>query len=145
VGFALIRLRSLKNQTPKNILAGAALLMSWLLVFSPVAWEHWAVMLCPIWGWLIWEAVHEAGWKRGCAIASLALMYFPAGILQVPGFASYPIEIPEPFNSTQLLGFMLLFGLSFSRLYLSSPVSQPIPATVLNPEENFQERTARAS
>ncbi len=117
VGFALARLRPRENQTPVNIIAASALLTSWLLIFSPIAWEHWAIFLCPAWGWLLWEAL-QSGWRRVCAITSLALMYFPAGIIQVRGFATYPITLPEPLNSSQLLGFILLFGLSFSRIYM---------------------------
>jgi hypothetical protein len=123
--FALVRLRAPRSQTPVNILAAAALLISWLLVFSPIAWEHWAVFLCPLWGWVLWEAL-QPGWRRICAIASLALMYFPAGIIQVQGIAAYPLQLPEPFNSSQLAGFILLFGLSFSRIYSAEATPQPI-------------------
>jgi hypothetical protein len=125
VAFALLRLRSPEARTPVNLLAASAMLISWLLVFSPIAWEHWAVFLCPVWGWLIWEAI-QPGWRRFLAIVSLALMYFPAGIFQVPGFATYSIELPEPLNSFQLIGFMLLFGLSFSRIYGAEVARQSI-------------------
>jgi hypothetical protein len=125
VAFALFRLKKPERQTPVNLMAACALLISWLLVFSPIAWEHWAIFLCPVWGWMLWEAM-QPGWRRITAIASLALMYFPAGILQVPGFAAYAVQLPEPVNSWQLIGFMLLFGLSFSRVYLAEESRQPI-------------------
>jgi alpha-1,2-mannosyltransferase len=124
VVFALVRLRPPKAQTPVNMLAAAALLISWLLIFSPVAWEHWALFLCPAWGWVLWEAM-QPGWRRICAVTSLVLMYFPAGIIQVQGIAAYPIILPEPWNSTQLIGFMLLFALSFSRIYVTEAVLSP--------------------
>jgi hypothetical protein len=125
VVFALLRLRKVGAQTPINILAASAMLISWLLIFSPIAWEHWAVFLCPIWGWVLWEAT-QPGWRRICAIASLALMYFPAGIIQVPGFATYRVTLSEPWNSSQLFGFVLLFVLSFSRLYVYETVASPV-------------------
>lgn len=100
---------------PINVVAAAALLMSWLLIFSPIAWEHWPIFLCPVWGWLLWEA-RDPGLRGGVAIGSLALMYFPAGILQVRGFLTYQLTFPEPFNSWQLWGVSLLFGLAAWRL-----------------------------
>lgn len=133
VVFALFRLRRPERQTPVNILAACGLLISWLLVFSPIAWEHWAIFLCPIWGWVLWEAMHP-GWRRVTAITSLALMYFPAGIIQVQGFATYAIQLPEPLNSSQLIGFMLLFGLSFSRVYIAQEVTQPVIIPSLHPD-----------
>lgn len=100
---------------PANVLAGAALLMSWLLIFSPIAWEHWPIFLCPVWGWVLWEA-RKPGVKRALAVTSLLLMYFPAGIFQVKGVLRLGIAIPEPYNSSQLAGTMLLLALAFWRL-----------------------------
>lgn len=100
---------------PANILAGASLLLSWLLIFSPIAWEHWPVFLCPVWGWILWEA-RKPGLNRIVAVSSLLLMYFPAGIFQVKGFLRLGIAIPEPYNSTQLAGTMLLLALASRRL-----------------------------
>jgi hypothetical protein len=85
------------------------------LVFSPIAWEHWPIFLCPLWGWLLWEA-RAPGARRVLAWISLALMYFPAGIIQVNGIANYPIFFPEPFNSSQLIGVMIFMGIAFWRL-----------------------------
>lgn len=106
-----------------NVVAAAALLLAWLLIFSPIAWEHWPIFLCPIWGWLAWEA-RNPGLHRIVALAAILLMYVPAGILQVNGIATLPILIPEPFNSTQLLGFMLVAILAFARLSEANALKQ---------------------
>lgn len=113
-------------QSPANILAGAGLLLSWLLVFSPISWEHWPIFLCPMWGWLVWEGRHS-GIRRVLAYSSLALMYFPAGIFQVRGIAAFPLYLPEPWNSFQLAGVMLFFGLAFWRLGNEIPATVPAP------------------
>ena len=97
------------------VLSGAGLLLGWLLIFSPIAWEHWPILLCPLWGWLLWE-MRSPGLIRKFAISSLILMYFPAGIIQVPGIASYKVLLPEPLNSSQLLGVLIFTVLSFWRL-----------------------------
>jgi hypothetical protein len=111
---------------PANVVAAAGLLVSWLLVFSPIAWEHWPIFLCPVWGWLLWEA-RVPGLRRILASASLALMYLPAGIIQVSGFAVYPIVLPEPYNSTQLLGVALVMILAYWRLSTSRGSGIPLP------------------
>ena len=100
---------------PVNVLAGAGLLVSWLLVFSPIAWEHWPIFLCPVWGWLLWE-VSQPGWRRVAALASLTLMCLPSGIFHVKGFASYRFSLPEPLNSSQLIGVILVLVLAYGRL-----------------------------
>lgn len=112
---------------PANVFAATGLLLGWLLIFSPIAWEHWPIFLCPIWGWLLWEA-REAGLRRQLAIGSLALMYFPAGIFQVGGFAKIPLFLPEPFNSFQLIGVLLLLTLGFWRLIESRLMRTTDPA-----------------
>ena len=114
-----------KLKAPSVLLAGAGLLLGWLLIFSPIAWEHWPIFICPLWGWLLWE-MRRAGFPKLLAASSFVLMYFPAGILQVPGFAAYSILLPEPFNSSQLVGVVLFTILAFWRF--SSGISgKPAP------------------
>ncbi len=112
--------RPARWRNPVNVLAAAALLLRWLLIFSPIAWEHWPIFLCPVWGWLLWES-REPGLARLTAVAALALMYLPAGIIQVGGVATYPVVFPEPFNSSQLLGVALVFALAARRLLRRPP------------------------
>ncbi len=110
-------------RTPATILAAAAALIAWLLIFSPIAWEHWPIFLCPVWGWILWEGFHHREVRALCAV-SLLLMYFPAGIIQVPGIATWPVKFPEPWNSWQLFGVMLLFLLAGRRLGISRVLTQ---------------------
>lgn len=113
-GIILTRRRTFW-ENPVNILAAGGLLMSWLLMFSPIAWEHWPIFLCPLWGWLLFEA-REALAPRIAAFTSMALMSFPAGLFHVKGFARYNVTLPEPFNSTQLMGVGIFAVLAFRRL-----------------------------
>jgi len=102
-------------RNPVLVCAGAASLLSWLMIFSPIAWEHWPIFLTPVWGWLLWEA-RKPGLRRAAGLTSLALMYVPAGIFQVPGFVRIPLVLPEPLNSFQLIGVVLVLVLSTMRL-----------------------------
>ncbi len=112
--YLFVRTRAEQWRRPEKVLAGAALLVSWLLIFSPIAWEHWPIFLCPVWGWLLWEA-RVSGVRRVLAILALALMYVPAGIFQVAGFWVSRVRVPEPYNSWQLAGVLLVFILGVWR------------------------------
>lgn len=112
----LFRVRQECWLNPACILAAAGLLLGWLYVFSPIAWEHWPLFLCPLWGWLFWE-MRKPGVRRFVSLLSLGLMYFPAGLFHVKGFAAFSIVILEPFNSWQLMGVMLLMMLAVFRLH----------------------------
>jgi len=134
--YFILRTRPFQWRDPSLILAGAALLIGWLLVFSPIAWEHWPIFLCPVWGWVLWEA-RRPGVNRALALTSLALMYVPAGIFPVSGFFTRLVIIPEPFNSWQLFGVMGLLALAFRRFAItvtSASSSHPVPV-----REHFQE------
>jgi hypothetical protein len=115
IALLLARLKPAHFRQPVTVIASSALLLSWLLVFSPIAWEHWPVMLCPAWGWLLWEWRQKTD-LRWCAPTALVLMYFPAGIFQVRGIAAYPLRLPEPFNSFQLGGMALVALVALARL-----------------------------
>jgi hypothetical protein len=43
-------------ELPHRVFAGAVALMAWLLLFSPIFWEHYHAYLAPFWGWLGYEA-----------------------------------------------------------------------------------------
>lgn len=131
--YFILRTRPLQWRDPSLILAGAALLIGWLLTFSPIAWEHWPIFLCPVWGWVLWEA-RTPGVNRVLALASLALMYVPAGIFPVSGFFTHMVIIPEPFNSWQLFGVMGLLALAFRR-FATAGVNSSHPVPV---REHFQ-------
>jgi len=95
---------------PAAVFAGAALLISWFLIFSPMFWENYVVYLIPLWGWLIWEA--RRSWVNA-VIVVIAL--------------AYPM-LPE-FVLTAHLPFLSLFGRPMT---LAGPyLSLNLPATVL--------------
>jgi hypothetical protein len=133
-----------KNQwhSPVHVLSATGLLLSWLFIFSPIAWEHWPILLCPLWSWLLWEACQDS-LKRILAITSLILMWIPAGILQVDGFLKYKILIPEPFNSTQLLGVTILLALAFARMKTFSEAKQTISHS--RTDENMESEIDKCS
>lgn len=133
--YLLFKLPVQAWKNPIHIFAATGVLISWLLIFSPIAWEHWPIFFCPIWGWIFWEA-RKKGFRRVIALTSFILMYFPAGIIQVPGIATYPFVFPEPLNSSQLFGLIFLLGLSSWRLYHPIEVKQTTgPLRILEDEE----------
>ena len=54
-------------QHPPTVLAGAAALLSWFLIFSPITWDHYFMYFMPLWGWLLWEARRH--WLAAIAVA----------------------------------------------------------------------------
>ena len=61
---------------PPHVFAAAAALLAWLLIFSPLCWEHYFMYLVPLWGWLWWEGTQSRP-KRIAAIAAIATFWFP--------------------------------------------------------------------
>jgi hypothetical protein len=91
---------------PAHVLAAATTLLTWLLIFSPVFWEHYPVYLCPIWAWLIWEARHS--WLRGLlGAAAIASMCVPFTFL---------FDFKEPLNTHMLPGAIVMLALGIWRL-----------------------------
>jgi hypothetical protein len=95
---------------PARVLAAATALLTWLLVFSPVFWEHYPVYLCPLWAWLIWEAGRS--WLRAAlGAAAIASMYVPFTFL---------FDLKEPLNTHMLPGAIVMLALAVWRLMMSS-------------------------
>ena len=93
------------------LLPASCALISWFIVFSPIAWEHYQLYLCPFWGWLVREAERPTRWRIAIlgALASSAssLAVFPA------------VQLPEPLLSHML--WSSIFFLSYSAYRLISP------------------------
>jgi hypothetical protein len=91
---------------PRFVFAAALALVSWLLIFSPIFWEHYHAYLAPFWGWLVAEAMQSRG-RFIAALVAMVLAYVPVTIaarqLHLP-------ELPEPFYS-HLLWATVLMGL----------------------------------
>jgi hypothetical protein len=93
---------------PSLVCAAAASLICWLLIFGPLYWEHYPVYLCPLWGWLAWEARLSA-WRMIMVVAAIALAWVP-----VPAIQS--VRLPEPVNSHILASTLIILGLSIAQL-----------------------------
>jgi hypothetical protein len=91
---------------PANVFAAATALLTFLLIFSPIFWEHYPVYLCPLWAWLIWEA--RRSWPFAIlATLSIASMYVPLTFLY---------DWREPLNTHMLPGAIVMLGLSIWKL-----------------------------
>jgi hypothetical protein len=98
------------------VFAAALALVSWLLIFSPIFWEHYHAYLAPFWGWLVAEAMRSRG-RFIAALIAMLLAYVPVTIaarqLHLP-------QLPEPFYShllwaTVLMGLLAVFSLWTAR------------------------------
>jgi hypothetical protein len=118
----LFRIRpSTYDANPVLILAGAAALIAWLLIFSPLVWNKYFVFLCPLWGWLGWEAT-QGRRRLILTVAIIACIYGPWHMLGS--------EWSEPLNSHMLWGTMLVLVLAAWRLW--HPASGSSTATILH-------------
>jgi len=94
--------------SPPRVFAASAALIGWMLIFSPLCWEHYFSYLCPFWGWLIWEA-SQGPWKRFAALTAIVTQWVPLPILLW-------LHVPEPINSYMLWGLFVMCGLAVARL-----------------------------
>ena len=115
--------RVIASSAPSLMAAAAALLLS-LLILSPIFWEHYFVYLCPLWGWLAWEA--SLSWRRAIiAGAAVASTWAPLAIAPW-------LKLREPLTSHMLAAAILMLGLAVSRLLAESPsqgAAGPPPGT----------------
>lgn len=93
---------------PGNVFAASVALVGWLLVFSPLCWEHYFLYLCPFWGWLIWEGMASRG-RMVAAVAAVGMNWFPLPVLR-------SVHVPEPMNSYMLWGLIIMWVLAIGRL-----------------------------
>jgi hypothetical protein len=104
---------------PPNVFAGAAALLLWTLIFSPLFWEHYFIYLCPFWGWLAWETRHTR--------ARLLMVILAIGL----GWAPYAVflrsYLGEPLTSHMLWSSMITLGLACRRLTQAVPVAGYAP------------------
>jgi hypothetical protein len=106
--YAVFRRRDRLRYAPQ-LFAAALALVAWLLIFSPLCWEHYFIYLCPFWGWLCWEATLSP-FRRVAAVAAIASHWLPLPMLTW-------LHVPEPLNSYMLLGLLLMLALALLRLY----------------------------
>jgi len=109
--FAIFR-RPDRLHLPPYLFAAALALIAWLLIFSPLCWEHYFVYFCPLWGWLCWEGTLGPV-RRITSVTAIACHWLPLPAL--PGLPWF--HAPEPLNSYMLIGLILMLGLALLRLY----------------------------
>ncbi len=61
------------------VTVACAALYAWLLIFSPIFWQHYVLYIYPFWGWLVCEAI-KTGWPRLLAIFALVVTWMPSSI-----------------------------------------------------------------
>ncbi|HEX3357006.1 MAG TPA: glycosyltransferase family 87 protein [Tepidisphaeraceae bacterium] len=111
--LALVLLRPQKFwNRPNRIFAAATALVAWLLLFSPIFWEHYHAYLAPFWGWLAFEATRSRA-RMIVAILIVALAYLPTSILLSHlHFA----QLPEPLFSHLMWSTVIMFLFAIDRL-----------------------------
>ncbi len=104
--WLMIRVPQSAWRRPLNVFAASTALLAFLLVFSPIFWAHYPVYLCPLWGYLAWEAGQS--WRR------FALVFVAVALTYVPLTAW--LDMPEPWNTHILPSALLMMGLGAWRL-----------------------------
>ncbi len=99
-------------QVPAHVFAAGLALVSWLLIFSPIFWEHYVAYLAPFWGWLAFEATRS--WLRAIlAGLAIALTFAPWALvmrhLHIP-------RLPELLAVTLLWSAVLMLALAIATL-----------------------------
>ena len=104
--------------------ASIVVLIAWMLVFSPILWEHYHAYLGPFWGWLgAWS--RRSIQSRIMAGVTLAMIYIPTRTPLLS--ASIRRLMPEPLASHVLWGTVLFFAIAIAELrrrrvnHLSNP------------------------
>jgi hypothetical protein len=103
---------------PPNIFAASFALVMWMLIFSPMYWEHYIAYTVPMWGWLTWEALQGRA-RRWILISALVMIYIPTPLLE-------DLHLGEPFISHFLWASCLMLSVAIWRLL------QPIPIAAAN-------------
>jgi hypothetical protein len=116
LGLIVSRRQSLKHSVPM-VFAASAALIGWMLLFSPICWDHYLIYLFPLWGWLAWEAMQS---RTRCV---LALVTMVIALVSTPAYP--PIAMPEPFNSHLMASVILTMSLGVARLISGTRREQP--------------------
>lgn len=98
-------------RSPANVCAAAAALLLWMLIFSPIFWDHYQAYVAPLWGWMIWEARRSTA-RAVLATLGIALVYVPSSLI-----TPFRESAREPFASHLLYGSILMFVLALWRLF----------------------------
>jgi hypothetical protein len=135
----MIRLGPSRMREPAAVCAGAMSLLAWLLFFSPVAWSHYLIYLCPLWGWLACPAGKNPR-RQTIAWTAMALIFLSPDQMPPPATDPWGIHLLASLGLTLGLGIAGLYGLislpapqRASRVDVKRHGLHPGPRTVLFP------------
>jgi len=111
LSLVLLRRRAFWERADR-VFAAAAALFAWLLIFSPIFWEHYHAYLAPFWGWLAFEATRSRV-RAVLAALVLAMAYLPSSLLVQQ---LHLHRLPEPLFSHLLWSTVLLMFMAIDRL-----------------------------
>jgi hypothetical protein len=97
---------------PAIVFAAALSLVAWLLIFSPIFWEHYHAYLAPFWGWLIYQAARSR-LRAALGWLAIALAYLPSSLI---AHRLHMQRLPEPFFSHLLWSAVIMLVLSTTAL-----------------------------
>ena len=117
--LAMIRLGKQRMREPAAVCAAAISLLAWLLLFSPAAWSHYLIYLCPLWGWLACP-IDKNPCRRAAAWIAMALIFISPDQMPPPAL--------DPWGVHLLVSLCLMLGLGISGLHGLLRASAPTPA-----------------
>jgi hypothetical protein len=118
--FLIFRRKPDHWKNAANVIAAAAALLTWLLVFSPVVWPSYHLYLLPLWGWLAWQ-ITQSKLRATLAGAAVALSFIPFPLTEW----QWVINLGEPLNSHMLLATVLMLILAVIALTRPIPTGTP--------------------
>jgi hypothetical protein len=117
----VLRKRRTLQHNRAALFAASASLVSWLLIFSPIFWEHYLAYLAPFWGWMTFEATVSRP-RRVLVILWAALTYLP--IVQIARHFHLS-HLPEILLNNLLLSTIVMFCIAVDRVVRSSTPPEP--------------------
>jgi len=120
----MIRLGRDRMREPAAVCASATALLGWLFFFSPVAWSHYLICLCPLWGWLACSTERNP-WQRAVAWIAMALIVFSPDQMPAPAI--------DPWGVHLLMSLGLMLGVGISALYRMVPQRAVESARTITP------------
>jgi hypothetical protein len=126
LGLVVLRRRAIATDAVP-LLAASLALLGWLLIFSPIFWEHYYAYLAPFWGYLAWEATRSR--PRAVVVAlAFVLGYLPTSLVMQRMAAHFGIvaRLPEPLFSHLLWATVLATLIATWRVWQSR---DPRPAS----------------
>jgi hypothetical protein len=100
------------EQNRAALFAASGGLVSWLLIFSPIFWEHYLAYLAPLWGWMAFEATLSRS-RRLIIIFWAVITYLP--ILQIARHL-HLTNLPELLLNNLLLSTIVIFCVAVDRV-----------------------------